>query len=169
MTRAAALHGMHPALSARMTAHNIHELATFRLCEDLMKLLEAKTSMGKVSHDFRFCDQLNDAALDATADVAEGFARYYPGEFARFLDYAIASLAEVRTRTEAGYRRNYFSAETTSDALQLCARADKAARGLRRYLGGVKKKDLPPKPDRTEAAEIARRLRKRRGHAAART
>ena len=73
-----------------MTAHNIHELATFRLCEDLMKLLEAKTSMGKVSHDFRFCDQLNDAALDATADVAEGFARYYPGEFARFLDYAIA-------------------------------------------------------------------------------
>jgi four helix bundle protein len=145
-----------------MTAHNVYELATFRLCEDLMKLLESKTAMGKVSHDFRFCDQLNDAALDAAADVAEGFARYYPAEFARFLDYAIASLEEVRTRTAAGYRRGYFTAETASDALQLCARADKAARGLRRYLWSVDKSRLPPKPDRAEAAEIARRLRKRR-------
>lgn len=131
-----------------------------------MKLIEAKTSMGKVSRDFRFCDQLNDAALDAAADVAEGFARYYPGVFAQFLDYAIASLAEVHTRTAAGYRRGYFSAETTSDVLQLCARADKAARGLRRYLWSVKKDRLPPKPDRTEAAEIARRLRQRRRTAA---
>jgi four helix bundle protein len=127
-----------------------------------MKLLEAKTAKGKVSHDFRFCNQINDAALDAAADVAEGFARYYPGEFARFLDYAIASLAEVRERTAAGYRRGYFSAETTSDVLQLCARADKAARALRRYLWSVKKDQLPPRPDRTEAAEIAKRLRKRR-------
>ena len=145
-----------------MTAHNIHELATFRLCEDLMKLVEAKTSIGKVSYDFKFCNQINDAALDAAADVAEGFARYYPGEFGRFLDFAIASLAEVKTRTEAGYRRHYFSAETTSDALRLCVRADKAARSLRRYLWSVKKEDLPPRPDRTEAAEIARGLRKRR-------
>lgn len=97
-----------------MTAHNLYELATFRLCEDLMKLVEAKTATGKVSRDFEFCNQLNDATLDAAADVAEGFARYYPRVFAQFLDYAIASLAEVQVRTAAGYRRGYFSAETTS-------------------------------------------------------
>ena len=153
---------MRRALSPRMTAHNLQELATFRLCEDLMKLLEAKTSTGKVSYDFKFCNQINDAALDAAADVAEGFARYYPREFARFLDYAIASLAEVRTRTEAGYRRHYFTAQDTSNLLQLCARADKAARGLRRYLWSVKKSDLPPRPDRSAASDVARQLRKRR-------
>jgi hypothetical protein len=81
--------GTRRACSFRMTAHNIHELATFRLCEDLMKKVEAGTATGNVAQDFRFCDQINDAALDAAADVAEGFARFYPGEFARFLDYAI--------------------------------------------------------------------------------
>jgi four helix bundle protein len=145
-----------------MTAHNIHELATFRLCEDLMKKVEAGTATGNVAQDFKFCDQINDAALDAAADVAEGFARFYPREFARFLDYAIASLAEVRTRTEAGYRRQYFSEKTTSDVLQLCARADKAARGLRAYLWSVEKTDLPPRPNRSEASALAASLRKRR-------
>jgi four helix bundle protein len=145
-----------------MTAHTLQELATFLLCEELMKLLEAKTAAGKVAGDFKFCNQLNDAALDAAADVAEGFARYYPGEFARFLDYAIASLAEVRTRIEAGFRRAYLSAETTSDLLHLCARAESAARSLRRYLWSVKKSDLPPRPDRSEAARVAQSLRARR-------
>jgi four helix bundle protein len=145
-----------------MTAHTLQELATFLLCEELTKLLEAKTATGKVAGDFRFCNQVNDAALDAAADVAEGFARYYPGEFARFLDYAIASLAEVRARVEAGFRRAYFTAETTSDLLHLCARADSAARRLRRYLWSVKKSDLSPRPDRSEAARIAQSLRSRR-------
>jgi four helix bundle protein len=153
---------MRRASSDHMTAHNLQELATFRLCEDLMKLVEAKTSIGKVSHDFKFCNQLNDAALDAAADVAEGFARYYPGEFGRFLDFAIASLAEVKTRIEAGYRRQYFTTEATSELLRLCVRADKAARGLRRYLWSVKKSDLPPKPDRNRALNVARNLRGRR-------
>jgi four helix bundle protein len=153
---------MRRACAIGMTAHNIYELAVFQLCEKLMKSIEAATATGRVAMDFKFCDQVNDAALDATADVAEGFARFYPGEFARFLDYAIASLAEVRMRTEAGYRRQYFAAQTTSDLLQLCARADKAARALRRYLWSVDKTKLPPRPDRSEAAQLAERLRKRR-------
>ncbi len=41
-----------------------------------------------------FEGSFNDAALDAASDVAEGYVRYYPGEFGRFLDYAISSLAE---------------------------------------------------------------------------
>jgi hypothetical protein len=86
-----------------MTAHNLQELATFRLCEDLMKLVE-----------------------------------------------------------EAGYRRNYFSAEVSSELLQLCVPADKAARGLRRYLWSVKKSDLPPKPDRNTALNVAQNVRRRR-------
>jgi hypothetical protein len=72
-----------------VTARNLQELAAFRLCEELMKVVEKETATGTVAKRFRFCDQLNDAALDAASDVAEGFVRYYPGEFARFLDFAI--------------------------------------------------------------------------------
>ena len=92
--------------------------------------------------------------------MSEGFVRYYPAEFARFLDYALASLEEVKTRTEAGYRRRHFTAPQTSDILHLHARADKAVRNLRAYLWTVKRSDLPPRPVRTRPA-LRRRSRRR--------
>ena len=141
-----------------MTAHTLQDLAAFRLCEELMQVVEAATSTGAVARQFRFCNQLNDAALDAAADVAEGFVRYYPGEFARFLDFAIASLEEVRTRTEAGYRRQWFSTESTSRILNLWARSNGACRNLRAYLRTVRKEDLPPRPHRVKPNFRRRRL-----------
>jgi four helix bundle protein len=139
-------------------AQALRELETFLLCEELMKIVEAETARDPVVRQFRFCDQLNDAALDAAADVAEGFVRYYPGEFGRFLDFAIASLQEVRTRTETGYRRRWFSTESTSRILHLWARSNAACRGLRAYLWTVRKEDLPPRPHRERPTFRRRRL-----------
>jgi four helix bundle protein len=123
-----------------------------------MQAVEAETSTGTVAKHFRFCDQLNDAALDAASDVAEGFVRYYPGEFARFLDFAIASLEEVRTRTEAGYRRRWLSTESTSRILNLWARSNGACRNLRAYLRTVRKEDLKERPHRDKPSFRRRRL-----------
>lgn len=139
-----------------MGARHVRDLAAFRLCEDLMKMVEAATATGRVARDFKFCDQINDAALDATSDVAEGFVRYYPREFARFLDYSLSSLEEVWVRVEAGYRKSYFPASTASQLLRQIARAKSAIRGLRAYLWTVKKEDLPPKPHR-ERPELSKR------------
>jgi 23S rRNA-intervening sequence protein len=91
-----------------MGAHNIHELAVFRLCDGLMKSVEAATATGRVAMDFKFCDQVNDAALDAAADVAEGFARFYPGEFARF------STTRSRHSPKSECERKQAIAEDTS-------------------------------------------------------
>jgi hypothetical protein len=72
------------ACAFRMSAQHLQELAAFRLCEELMKLVEAETAKDPIARHFKFCDQLNDAALDAASDVAEGFVRYYPRDFAAF-------------------------------------------------------------------------------------
>ena len=149
--------GTHPARSFGMCAQNLRELAAFRLCEELMKRVEAETATNPIAQHFGIRDQLNDAALDAASDVAEGFVRYYPGDFARFLDFAISSLAEVHTRTESAYRRKLLSTQATSDILNLCARSNSACRNLRAYLWTVKKSDLPPRPQRERPI-----LRKRR-------
>jgi four helix bundle protein len=141
-----------------MGANHYQELAAFRLCEELMIRIEAETSKDPLAKHLRFCDQLNDAALDAASDVAEGFVRYYPREFARFLDFALASLAEVRTRTESAYRRKLVAADSTSDILHLCARSDTACRNLRAYLRTVRKEDLPPRPQRERPKLRRRRL-----------
>jgi four helix bundle protein len=139
---------MSNALSLRMGARHVQELAAFRLCEELLKLVEAETAKPPAACDLKFCEQLNDAALDAASDVAEGFVRYYPREFARFLDYALSSLAEVRERAESGYRRRLIGPQAASDILNLCARSDRACRKLRAYLWTVRKEDLPPRPER---------------------
>ena len=131
-----------------MGARDVRELDAYKLCEELMLAVEAATGSAPARRSARFCEQINDAALDAASDISEGFARYYPAEFARFLDYALSSLAEVRRRGEAGYRRGLFSTVQTSSILHLCARADRAIRGLRAYLWTVKKEDLPPRPVR---------------------
>jgi four helix bundle protein len=139
-------------------AHHLDELVAFQLCEELMKRVEKETANGPIARHLRFCDQLNDAALDAASDVAEGFVRYYPRVFALFLDYAISSLAEVQTRTEAAYRRQFLSIPATSDILNLCARANTACRNLRAYLRSVKREDLPPSPNRERPQFQKRRL-----------
>jgi four helix bundle protein len=141
-----------------MGAHDVRDLVAYQLCEQLMVAVEAATATLPASSDRRFCNQINDAALDAASDVSEGFVRYYPLEFARFLDYALASLQEVRCRAEAGYRRRHFTVEQASNILHLWVKADKAVRGLRAYLWTVKKTDLPPRPNRTRPA-----LRQRHG------
>ncbi len=141
-----------------MGAQHLRDLAVFCLCEQLMIRVEAETSKDPLARHFRFRDQLADAALDAASDVAEGFVRYYPGEFARFLDFAISSLQEVHTRTEAAYRRKLLSAPATSDILNLCARADTACRNLRAYLWKVRKEDLPPRPQRERPQLRKRKL-----------
>jgi four helix bundle protein len=129
-----------------MGARHVRDLAAFRLCEEVMIRLEAETAAGRVAADRRFCDQLNDPALDAVSDVAEGFVRYDPRDFARFLDFAWSSLDEVRVRVEAGYRKGYFAAAVASDLLHGVAKAQRAVRSLRAYLWTVKKSDLTPRP-----------------------
>jgi four helix bundle protein len=143
--------------------YDVRDLAAYQRCEQLMMAVEAATAQPAARRDFHFCDQINDAALDAASDVSEGFVRYYPADFAHFLNYALASLAEVRRRVEAGYRRGYFPAPATSDMLQLCIKADKAVRGLRAYLWTVKRSDLPPRPHRARPQLRKRSTPRRNG------
>lgn len=128
-------------------AHRVEELDTWKLCNEIVERLAAATQKPAVAKDFRFCEQINDAAGDALSDLAEGFARFNPTDHANFLTYAIASLEEVRTRAGLGYKRKYFDEKTTSDLMNLCYRAESAIKHHRAYLWSVKPKDLPPRPD----------------------
>lgn len=138
-------------------AQKVEDLDTWKLCNELVERVQVATETGRGATDREFCEQINDAAADALSDVAEGFARFYPKVHATFLGYAIASLEEVRTRLAIGYKRKYFGEQTTSDLLNLCYRAERAAKELRAYLWSVKKEDLPPPPIRPAAARKRKR------------
>jgi four helix bundle protein len=124
-------------------AKNHKELRIWQLCDELRLAIMAATASGRVAMDRKFCDQLRGAAEDVTSDIAEGYARFYPREFARFLDYALSSLAEAGSRIEHGHARGYFSDEDTGRLLQTRAAAERGVRNLRKYLWSVRQRELP--------------------------
>lgn len=69
--------------------------------------------------DFRFKSQLQEAVASGEANVAEGFHRFVAGEFAHFLGFARASIAEAQVRVQDGIDRGYFEASCTTDCLRL--------------------------------------------------
>jgi four helix bundle protein len=102
---------------------SFQNLIAWQLCEELADLVSAITATGPVTKDFNFCNQLRRAAGGPGPNIAEGFARYGPKEFAHYLRMAVGSLMETQTFLLRGKRQGYWSEDKASAALRLCERA----------------------------------------------
>lgn len=102
-----------------------------------MKVFEL-TSAPPASKDFKFRDNLRNAADSAERNFPEGFGRFAPGDFARFLDNSKASLLETRNELGVGLARGYFSDQDVRELTALVDRAMGAIGGLQRYLRSEK-------------------------------
>jgi four helix bundle protein len=80
--------------------------------------------------DFRYRDQLFDAASSVEANMAEGWRRFGAMDMIRFLRYATGSLEEARVRLLDGADRGYFSPEACESALTHAARCGAATTNL---------------------------------------
>jgi four helix bundle protein len=81
-----------------MTGAKRHkDLIVWQLSYQLEREVFAKTATGEVAKDFKFRDQIRDASASAPRNIAEGFGRYRPKEFARFLEIARGSLTETHS------------------------------------------------------------------------
>lgn len=80
-------------------------------------------------------EDLVDAAESAPANIAEGFGRFHPEEFARFLRIARASLMEIKNHLGDARRRRAVTEGETREYLQLANRAlvctDRLSQSLR--------------------------------------
>ena len=126
-------------------------LIAWQLCEELADLVKTITATGPVARDFNFCDQIRRAAGGPGANIAEGFARYSPKEFARYLRMAVGSLTETRTFLLRGQRQGYWNKDVSSAALSLCDRALDITRKLlaskvRQIETAADRKSSPAKP-----------------------
>jgi four helix bundle protein len=141
-----------------MGAKRVEDLDVWQLCEEIRVLVTAAIATVPTPKDFKFCDQILSAAEDAVSDISEGFGRFRPREFAQFLGYAITSTAEVLQRTRFAHSRKYFDDDSAAKLVVLCVRADRALRGLRKYLWTVSPDDVPYHPG-TEPRQPRRRRR----------
>ena len=88
---------------------DFRELVCWQLSYELKCEVLAFIENGPASKDLKYRDQLKDSASSAPRNIAEGFGRFRPGDFARFLEIARASLIETRNHLIDGRDRGYLA------------------------------------------------------------
>jgi four helix bundle protein len=110
------------------------DLVAWQLAYELQREIFALTATEPAFLDFRFRDQIRDSSASASRNIAEGFARFRPADFARFLRIARASLTETHHHLRDGRDRGYFAEADHARLSLLTGRAAIATTRLIRYL-----------------------------------
>jgi four helix bundle protein len=115
-------------------ARHFRELDCWQLADDLKLKVYAVSERPAIKRDFRYYEQIRDAAASGPRNIAEGFARRTHADFARFLDVARASLTECQNHLQDGVDRGHLEQAECDDLMVLAKRACGAVAGLQRHL-----------------------------------
>jgi four helix bundle protein len=119
-------------------AKSFREMECWQLAFEISSRSQKLLKSGPASRDFKFRDQLSDAARGPARNIAEGYGRFNPTEIMQFLDFATASLNETETHLREGVESEYFKAEQVAPIIVLIARCNKAIASWNSYLRGEK-------------------------------
>jgi four helix bundle protein len=117
-------------------ARRFQDLVCWQLARELKLAVYRFAETPPVKRDFKFYDQIRDAAASPPRNIAEGFARRSHADFARFLDVARASLAESQNHLIDAIDRGYLGEDEFKSMNTLAERTCGAIAALQRYLRG---------------------------------
>jgi four helix bundle protein len=117
-----------------MGVHHFRELVAWQLADELRREVLAFTETGPAARDFKYRDQIRDAVSSACRNTSEGFDRFRPAEFARFLEFARSSLGETQDGLIDGHERKYITGDSFDRLWILSKRALGANTNLMKYL-----------------------------------
>ena len=118
-----------------MRIERFEEMEVWQLSRELVKLVYLVTKEEPLVKDFRYCSQIQSAAVSVMTNIAEGFERKSKKEFIRFLYIAKASCGEVRSLNYVALDIGYINKET-SDRIHIEATLiSKSISGFIKYLG----------------------------------
>jgi four helix bundle protein len=115
-------------------ASQLEDLLAWQFAVQLRRLIHDYCQRPAIKRDFRFHDNLVDAASSAPRNLAEGFGRKYHREFARFAIIARGSEREVLECLGEARDRGYIDAQEFDAGDQLARRAIRILNGLISYL-----------------------------------
>jgi four helix bundle protein len=115
-------------------AERFEELVTWQRMYELSLEVWKFTRDPPASRDFRYRDEIRDASDSAHRNVAEGFGRYNPMDFARFLDISRASALETQALLKKGRDMGYLSQDDFARLDALAIRGLQALARFQRYL-----------------------------------
>lgn len=113
-----------------MSARSHRDLICWRRAYEVKLLVYRLVNDTSAKRDFEFRKQIRESAASAPRLMAEGFGRYYPAEFARYLRLANGELAETIESLDDGVDRSHFTKEQIIPLQRLAKRSSKAATRL---------------------------------------
>lgn len=122
-----------------MAARRFEDLVAWQLSRELERRVYAFTETGTTARDLEFCRQIRSSSSSAPRNIAEGFGRYLPGDFGRYVRNAIGSLNETKDHLEAGLERRYLTPGMHAELVLLARRATGTSVNLAKYLDQCKR------------------------------
>src|SRR5262245_28048736 len=113
-----------------MGVRDFRDLVCWQLSYELKCEGVAFTAREPACRDFKYCDQIRDSSASAPRNIAEGFGRFTPGEFAQYLRWARASLMETQNNLVDGKDRGYLEPAEYSRLMNLTRAALDATTNL---------------------------------------
>jgi len=154
---------MQRALDQRMPGVRDHtELDVWKLSNLVRLKVRILVARPIFQRDWDLRDQLSEAAESPCPNIGEGFSRYLPRDFARFVRIAKGSLTEVIEHMGRALAKGFVNEDETNEVCTLARRARGAATNLIIYLEsaeapGFRRKRSPPKPTRRRKRRPPRR------------
>ncbi len=125
------------------------ELDTWQLAQELAEKLRPVVDRPEFRRHEKLKTQIEEAAESAPSNIAEGFARYLPGDNSRFVRIAAASLNEVVVHLGRARARHLLSPQEHSELRRLACRARGAAACYAAYLETADPPPPRPRPRRS--------------------
>jgi four helix bundle protein len=133
-----AARGPNLAVARVVVARRYEDLLVWQLADELRSYVHRSTDSAAFRQQQWLQGQLRRAAQSACANVAEGFGRYKPKDFARFVRAARGSFEETKAHLDEVRLLGLADEAEVSEIRSLANRACAAATKLIRYLESAK-------------------------------
>jgi four helix bundle protein len=117
-----------------MNARHFRELRAWQAAYAFKLRIYDLLEQGPISRDEKIHKQLREASASAPGQIAEGFGRFDPVDFARFVKMARASLMECQNHLQDAVDRHHITEQVREEHDQLAGEALKEIAGLIDYL-----------------------------------
>jgi four helix bundle protein len=128
-----------------VVARKLEDLVAWQLASEIAARALAVSATDAIRREYKFCSQLESAARSVPANVAEGFARFRPKEFAQFLRYARGSAAELDVYLGEAIARHWIDDSEAAPIRLLIRRFSACSARLTRYLESAEPPNLGTK------------------------
>ena len=97
------------------------ELIAWQLAQELKLQVYALLDTPRLKRHPDLCDELHRAASNAPRNIAEGFGRYLPDDFIRYLRFANGEFKEILDAMQDAYDRRCIDGDELLRLQRLCA------------------------------------------------